>query len=140
MLQEDGRLPFDVIAAQLGVSAGTVRNRVAGMKAAGLLRIVAAVDPVAVDYASDAMLGIKTAPGHSPQQVAKRLAKFSEVVYALWVSGRFDLLVELVCDRETQFAEFLEAHIHHCKDIAHVEVMTRISMVKNQFLLKHRST
>ena len=27
MLQEDGRLPYDEIAARLGVSAGTVRNR-----------------------------------------------------------------------------------------------------------------
>jgi len=55
----------------------------------------------------------------------------------MWVSGRFDLLVEIVCDEEAQLAVFLHEHIHGQPDIAHVEVMNRIGMFKNQFLLKH---
>jgi Lrp/AsnC family transcriptional regulator for asnA, asnC and gidA len=136
MLQEDGRLPYDEIAAQLGVSAGTVRNRVSRMREAGLLQIVAVVDPVAVDYDTDAMLGIRTAPGIPPQQVANRLADYSAVVYIVWVSGQYDLLVEVVCDEGVAFADFLNRVIYGHTDIAHVEVMTRIGMFKNQFLLK----
>jgi len=136
MLQDDGRLPYDEMAARLGVSAGTVRNRVTRMREAGLLQIVAVVDPVAVDYETDAMLGIKTAPGIAPQQVAHRLADYSAVVYIVWVSGQFDLLIEVVCDEGVEFTEFLEQVIYGHADIAHVEVMTRIGMFKNQFLLK----
>ena len=101
-----------------------------------MLRIVAVVDPVAVDYETDAMLGIKTAPGVAPSAIAQRLDPLPAVVYVMWVSGRFDLLVEVVCDRELDFATFLNEHIHGQPDIAHVEVMTRIDMFKNQFLLK----
>ena len=54
----------------------------------------------------------------------------------MWVSGQFDLLVEVVCDEETEFASFLNEHVHGQRDIANVEVMTRIGMFKNQFLLK----
>ena len=136
LLQDDGRAAYDLIAQQLGVSGGTVRNRVARMREAGILRIVAVVDPVAADYESDAMLGIKTAPGVAPAAVAQRLDPYPAVVYIMWVSGRFDLLVEVVCDEETEFARFLNEHIHGQPDIAHVEVMTRIDMFKNQFLLK----
>ena len=136
MLQDDGRLPYDEIAARLGISAGTVRNRVTRMRAAGLLQIVAVVDPVAVDYETDAMLGIKTAPGIAPRQVADRLAGYSTVVYIVWVSGQFDLLIEVVCDEDVEFADFLNRVIYAHSDIAHVEVMTRIGMFKNQFLLK----
>jgi len=136
MLQDDGRLPYDEIAARLGVSAGTVRNRVTRMRDAGLLQIVAIVDPVAVDYETDAMLGIKTAPGIAPQQVAERLADFPAVVYIAWVSGQFDLLIEVVCDQGVEFTDFLNEVIYGHADIAHVEVMTRIGMFKNQFLLK----
>ena len=136
MLQDDGRAAYDVIGQQLGVSGGTVRNRVARMREAGMLRIVAVVDPVAVDYESDAMLGIKTAPGVAPAEIAQRLDPYPAVVYIMWVSGRFDLLVEVVCDEETELARFLNEHIHGEPDIAHVEVMTRIGMFKNQFLLK----
>ena len=136
LLQDDGRAAYDVIGRKLGVSGGTVRNRVARMREAGMLRIVALVDPVAVDYESDAMLGIKTAPGVAPTEVAQRLDPYPAVVYVMWVSGRFDLLVEVVCDEESELAIFLNEHIHGQSDIAHVEVMTRLGMFKNQFLLK----
>ncbi len=136
MLQDDGRLPYDEIAARLGVSPGTVRNRVTRMREAGLLQIVAVVDPVAVDYETDAMLGIKTAPGISPREVAERLAGYSAVVYIIWVSGQFDLLIEVVCDEGDEFTNFLNRVIYGHADISHVEVMTRIGMFKNQFLLK----
>jgi Lrp/AsnC family transcriptional regulator for asnA, asnC and gidA len=136
LLQEDGRAAYDVIGQKLGVSGGTVRNRVTRMRDAGILRIVAVVDPVAVDYESDAMLGIKTAPGVAPTAVAERLDPHPAVVYVMWVGGRFDLLVEVVCDEETELTAFLNDHIHGQSDIAHVEVMTRLGMFKNQFLLK----
>ena len=136
VLQDDGRAAYDAIGQRLGVSGGTVRNRVTRMREAGMLRIVAVVDPVAVDYESDAMLGIRTAPGIAPSAVAQRLDPHRAVVYMMWVGGRFDLLVEVVCDEEPELAIFLNEHIYGHSDIAHVEVMTRIGMFKNQFLLK----
>ena len=136
MLQEDGRLPYDEMAARLGVSAGTVRNRVTRMREAGLLQIVAVVDPVAVDYETDALLGITTAAGVPPQQVAERLPDYAAVVYIVWVSGQFDLLIEVVCDEGVEFTDFLNEAIYGHADIAHAEIMTRIGMFKNQFLLK----
>ena len=49
--------------------------------AQGLLQIVAVVDPVAVDYETDALVGITTAAGIAPQQVAERLADYPAIVY-----------------------------------------------------------
>ena len=72
LLQQDGRMAFAEIAQALAVSEGTIRNRVNSMKQAGMLRIVAIADPVAVEYKTDAMLGLKIAPGHTPQAVAER--------------------------------------------------------------------
>jgi len=139
LLQDDGRAAYDAIGQTLGVSGGTVRNRIARMREAGMLRIVAVVDPLAAAYESDAMLGIKTAPGTTPAEVAQRLDSHPAVVYIMWVGGRFDLLVEVVCDEETELAPFLNEHIHGHPDIAHVEVMARIGMFKNQFLLKRHA-
>ena len=136
MLEEDGRMPFSEIAQKLKVSEGTVRNRVNGMKDAGLLRIVAIADPTATEYKADAMIGLKVAPGVTPQNVADRLGEVSSVVYILWVTGRFDLLVELVCDEPGDLTEFLEVHIHGAEDILDSEVMLGLKNYKNQFLLK----
>jgi len=136
LLQEDGRLPFKTIAQKLDVSEGTVRNRVGWMKSSGMLRIVAVADPTAMNYRADAMLGVKVAPSSSPAKVGERLAVHPEVVYILWVSGRFDLLVEIVCESEEDFLEFLSKHCFDQENIANLEVMTGLAMYKNQFLLK----
>ncbi len=136
MLQDDGRMAFSEIAQELGVSEGTIRNRVASMKQAGMLRIVAIADPVAVEYKSDAMLGLKVAPGHTPQVVAQRLSGLSDVVYVLWVSGRFDLLIEVISNDRDEFLNFLDTEIHGQSDIASSETMMGLKNFKNQFLLK----
>lgn len=136
MLRHDGRMPFIDIAKQLKVSEGTVRNRVSAMKRGGMLRIIGIADPMAVNYKADAMLGIKVGPKATPRKVAGRLAPSPEVVYVLWVSGRFDLLVEIVCDDDARLNRFLEDRIYGADDIASVEVMGGLEMFKNQFLLK----
>lgn len=134
MLQDDGRMPYAQIANALDISEGTVRNRVNLMKQSGALRIIAAVDPVAIDYVADAMLGIKVAPNADPEQVAERLGHRPEVVYILWVGGRYDLLAEVVFDRREDFLNFMLTECYRQSDIMSVEIMNGIAMFKNQFL------
>ena len=139
LLQDDGRMPFKDIAKKLDVSEGTVRNRVKWMKEANLLKIVALADPVEIRYKTDAMIGIKVSNSSNSKEVAMRLAELPEVVYIVWVSGRFDLLAEVVCDSKMGFQEFLENHCFGNSDIDQFEVMTTIEMFKNQFLLKRQT-
>jgi Lrp/AsnC family transcriptional regulator, regulator for asnA, asnC and gidA len=137
LLQRDGRMSFQDMAEALGVSAGTVRNRVNWMKSSGMLRIVAIADPTSIAYTADAMIGIRVSPQTAPRLVAERLVPHPEVVYIIWVSGPYDLLVEVVADSREQFIAFLEQQCFQHDDIASVEVMTGLGMYKNQFLLKH---
>lgn len=139
MLQDDGRLPYKDVARALGVSEGTIRNRVQSMKRSGALKIVALADPMAIRYQADAMIGVKVAHPATPRQVAHRLSERSEVVYVLWVSGRYDLLIEVVCETSGAFQEFLEKHCFGHDDIDQIEVMSGIEMFKNQFLLKRQT-
>lgn len=135
-LEVDGRLPFSEIANKLGVSEGTIRNRVSAMKEAGLLRIVAIADPRASEYKADAMLRIKVAPGIRPEVVAERLSALTSVVYILWVTGNYDLLVEIIIDEGGSISEFMDEHVHQHGDIGDSELMLGVKNFKNQFLLK----
>lgn len=137
-LELDGRMAFSEIAQHLNVSEGTIRNRVNAMKDNGLLQIVAIADPRTSEYKADAMVCINVAPGSTPKDVADRLKPVSGVVYILWVAGRYDLLVEIVCDELEKLTAFLDEHVHSCKDIANAEVMLGLKNFKNQFLLKRR--
>ena len=140
MLEEDGRRPFNEIATALSVSEGTVRNRVNGMRQSGQIKIVAIVDPGAVDYRTNAMICLRVGSDATPAHVAERLGRLDEVVYVLWVSGRYDLLVEIVSDDQDGLARFLQRHIHGRADIAETDTMIGLKNFKNQFLLKQNWT
>jgi Lrp/AsnC family transcriptional regulator for asnA, asnC and gidA len=137
MLQVDGRRSYKNIAKVLKVSEGTIRNRIQSMKEVGALRIVAVADPTAIRYKADAMIGLKVAPGYTIEEVSERLGKSADVVYILWVSGRYDLLIEIVTNDRGNFLEFLETQIHSQPDIASSETMSGLKNFKNQFLLKY---
>ncbi len=139
MLQQDGRLPYKDIARALKVSEGTIRNRIQSMKQSGALKIVALADPMAIRYKADAMIGIKVASPATPREVAHRLSEHAEVVYVLWVSGRYNLLIEVVCETRSAFQNFLEKHCFGQEDIDQIEIMSGIEMFKNQFLLKRQT-
>lgn len=136
LLELDGRLPFKEIANTLDISEGTVRNRVNRMKDAGVLQIKALVDRSAINYSTDSMLGIKVASSSSPSLVAKRLEGCNEIVFIMWVTGRYDLLVEIASESDDTLSNFLEEHCFNNEDIKDVEVMKGLSTFKNQFLLK----
>ena len=136
ILEHDGRTAFSEIAQTLGLSEGTIRNRVNALRENNMLRIVAIVDPMVREYQTDAMLGVKVAPGVMPSEVAARLENDPRVVFSLWVGGRYDLILEIVSDDSDALQRFLEEEIHAAKDIADVEVMLGMKNFKNQFLLK----
>jgi len=136
MLQDDGRRPYKEIAEALNVSEGTIRNRVNWMRDAGMLQIAAISDPSSFNYQTDSMLGVKVAPHATPKDVAARLSEHQEVVFILWVTGRYDLLVEIVSDADDILCNFLENHCFNQTDITSVEVMKSLATYKNQFLLK----
>ena len=94
-LQEDGRKSFRSIAAQIGVSEGTVRTRYAKLHNDNVLRVTGITNPLSLGFDAMAMIGVKTSG--PPGTVADALATWKETSYVVIAAGQFDLLVELVC-------------------------------------------
>ena len=105
-LQTDGRRPFTDIAQELGVSEGTVRNRVAKLINNQVLHIVGLVDPSSMGLNSPAMIGVSISEGDI-EQIATEIASYSEVSYLIMVSGEFDFMVEVLCKDNEHLANFL---------------------------------
>jgi Lrp/AsnC family transcriptional regulator for asnA, asnC and gidA len=130
-LQADGRAPFTMIAKQLKISEGAVRNRVGQLIASKVLRIIGVANPMALGYNAYAMIGLKVAPGHDPQQLALYFHDRDEVTYVLFVAGRYDLLIEVICETQKQLALFLRHHCYTRPDLASVEPMIGLAMYKS---------
>jgi Lrp/AsnC family transcriptional regulator, regulator for asnA, asnC and gidA len=131
ILQNDGRAAFTAIAKQLGISEGAVRNRVGQLIDSKVLRIIGVADPMALGYDAYAMIGLKLVSGHDPQKAAHYFRDRDEVTYVLFVAGRYDLLVEVICETHDQLALFLREHCYSRDDLASVEPMVGLAMYKN---------
>jgi Lrp/AsnC family transcriptional regulator for asnA, asnC and gidA len=104
-LRQNGRAPFRRLAAELGASEATLRNRFARLVEGNVLQVTAVTNPMALGYDATAMLGLSVSG--PPEQVADELSGWEEAVYVVVVAGRFDLLVELVARDRRHLLELM---------------------------------
>jgi len=133
LLQEDGRATFSSIAKKLGVSEATVRSRVTRMRESNLIHFITVTNPIALGYTAWAMLGIKVSNQASAVDVARYFRDLTEVVYAMRVASRFDLLAEIVCETPDDLRAFLDTHCYGQPSIASVEPMIGLGLYKSLF-------
>ncbi len=131
ILQEDGRASFTSIAKQLDLSEGAVRNRVNQLTEAKVLKIIGVANPIALGYDAFALIGIKLAPGSDPEIAARHFSARDEVTYVVFVAGRYDLMVEVVCESQEQLAIFLREQCYTRSDVSAVEPMVGLVMYKS---------
>ena len=94
-LSADGRRPYRDIARQLGVSEGTVRQRVARLIDRGLIRIAAVGSPLKLGFDAVALVMIQVKPG-TIDEVAKRLADVPHVRFVGTSFGSADIIIQTI--------------------------------------------
>jgi len=104
-LQEDGRGSYANIAKAVGLSEAAVRQRVQRLLSTGLMQIVAVTDPLQLGFRRQAMMGVTTEGDLS--RVAAKLSRIPEASYVVTTAGRFDILVEVVCEDDNHLLEVI---------------------------------
>lgn len=129
LLQTDGRRPFTDIALALGVSEGTVRNRVARLREEKILHIVGLVDPNSLGFNAPAMIGVSIVEGDI-EKIASDIASFPEVSYLIMVSGEFDLFVEVLCKDREHLANFLNQKLRRIYGVGKTQTFMTLRTFK----------
>src|SRR5579863_5255141 len=101
-LQIDGRRPFTKLAAELGISEASVRQRVANLLNNQVMQIVAITNPLKMGFSLASMIGIRVS-GDRLLEVAQEISAFDEVIYLILCTGSFDMLAEVVCRDNDHF-------------------------------------
>lgn len=128
-LQRDGRAPFTEIAKALGISEGTVRNRVSKLVADRVIQIVGMADPYQLGFDAPAIIGVSVQPPHL-DTAAITIANFPEVSYLIMVSGEFDLFVEVMCRDRNHLASFISGDLHKVPGIARTQTFLILKTYK----------
>src|SRR5579859_3227555 len=110
-LQQDGRRPFTKIAADLGISEASVRQRAANLINTHVMQIVAVTNPVKLGFSLASMIGIRVS-GDRLLEAAEEISTFDEVIYLILCTGRFDMLAEVVCRDNDHLLNFLTEKLY----------------------------
>ncbi len=129
-LQADGRMPYTKLGPLVGLSAPAVRQRVLQLIESGVMQVVAVTDPTTLGFAIQAMLGIKVAGPLGG--VAGAVAQLAEVDYVVITTGRFDLLLEIVCETNEHLLATVN-RVRSIPDVGDVEVFGYIDLVKQTY-------
>ncbi len=104
-LQVDGRGSYANIAKAVGLSEAAVRQRVQRLLSTGLMQIVAVTDPLQLGFRRQAMMGVSAEGDLS--KVAAKLSSIPEASYVVTTAGRFDILIEVVCEDDHHLLEVI---------------------------------
>lgn len=108
LLRQDARLPVATLAAKLGVSRGTVNNRLAKLQKSGLIvGYTVQLRPDARPNEIRAWMGIEV-EGNQTREVIANLLGEPGVAALHDTNGRWDLLAELRASTMTELSQVLE--------------------------------
>lgn len=132
-LQQDGRRPFTKIAAEVGISEASVRQRVSNLVNTQVIQIVAVTNPVKLGYSLASMIGIRVS-GERLLEAAQEISAFDEVIYLILCTGRFDILAEIVCRDNDHLLNFLTEKLYKVQGVQQAETFMYLRVCKQNDL------
>jgi len=105
-LCKNGRQSNVKIAQALGISESTVRKRIDALLSRGELKVVGVVDPAMVGYKTRALAFLKVELAQV-EQALRALSEMPEVVSVYWVTGEYDLVIDVVFESDDSLVSFL---------------------------------
>jgi Lrp/AsnC family transcriptional regulator for asnA, asnC and gidA len=129
VLQQDGRRAFTKIAADLGISEASVRQRVANLINTQVMQIVAITNPIKLGFSVASMIGIRVS-GDRLLEAAEEISAFDEVIYLIICTGSFDLLAEVVCRDNDHLLSFLTEKLYKVQGVKQAETFMYLRVYK----------
>ncbi len=116
----DGRRVFREVAEELGVTENTVRARYKKLVDAGVLEVTALVNPEKLDAHQCALVGIKVKSADL-LSAGKAIAALRGVVNVRVVTGRYDLIAEVLLGNGFGLLEFFTEEVATVTDVQDFE-------------------
>lgn len=130
-LQVDGRASYAALAKVVGLSEAAARQRVQRLLASNVMQVVAVTDPLTVNLARQAMIGVR-ADGDT-REVGRLLAELPQVDYVVLCGGTFDILCEITCEDDEQLLTLLNDQVRKIPGIRSTETFVYLKLIKQTY-------
>ena len=118
----DGRKAYSAIAEELSITENTVRARVNKLIDEGVLQISGLIDPESIPGLQVVMMGVKLKT-LDLERKAQEFSQLRGVISAAVVTGRYDLIVQLILSDEEGLSllDFFKKELVKISEILEVE-------------------
>jgi len=130
-LQVDGRLSYADLGPRVGLSQAAARQRVKRLLDDEVIQVVAVTNPAQMGFAVQVMVGV-TVEG-DVRVVAAALAQIEEVPYVIVTTGRFDLMIEIVCEDTAALLSLMNDSVRAVTGVNSTEVFSYLDLVKQTY-------
>ncbi len=129
-LQHDGRLPYTRLGQAVGLSEAAARQRVQRMLDAGIMQVVAVIDPLSLGMRRMALIGIRTEG--DLEKVAEQLCALDDVEYVVITAGSYDILIECVVADDERLLELMN-RVRTVKGVKETESFIYLRLAKQTY-------
>ncbi|WP_199880521.1 Lrp/AsnC family transcriptional regulator [Bacillus massiliglaciei] len=131
-LQTDGRTSYTDISEELGITVGTVRNRVQRLIENQILKIVGVVNPFKTGSPSVTIFGMKVRH-QKLDYVIKKLVEIPEIRFVAAATGVYDLYVEVITSSNEELYGVMKNGISPIDGIESVESSLILEIFKQSY-------
>jgi DNA-binding Lrp family transcriptional regulator len=128
LLKQDGRMSYADMAAAVGLSGDAVRERLKRLESQGMVSVIGSVSPQVLGYTSFALVAL-TARG-SAREAAAAVAEVRAVDLVACVTGRYDVLVQVVCRDDRDLLAVIDESIRSIPNVKVAEVFPFLTVDK----------
>ncbi|GAB7021746.1 Lrp/AsnC family transcriptional regulator [Salidesulfovibrio brasiliensis] len=140
-LTEDGQSQVGKLTERLGVTPPTVRSRMKNLISAGAMKVAGLVNPMRTKGLTVALVGITLQSHKLLDEKLEQIANLDRVNWCAVVTGRYDLIVEIVCTESTaDLYDFLDKDLSQLGGIGSSESFVVMKSRRKWLLLPEAVT
>jgi Lrp/AsnC family transcriptional regulator, regulator for asnA, asnC and gidA len=106
LLQQNARISYAELSRATGIPESTVRRRMDRLQQRGVIEFAMLADPARLGYDLRAMIGLKVELRRL-EEIAQVLRGMNEVTFAAFLTGNFDIMIQVVVRSQEALVEFL---------------------------------
>ncbi|KPK75832.1 MAG: hypothetical protein AMJ79_09505 [Phycisphaerae bacterium SM23_30] len=116
-----GYVPNSVIARKMGLTEGTIRQRIKRLKDNGAVNIKALRNPNVLDDQQLVIVSATVKESRLLDAKAKEISELDDVLSVSIISGQYDLLIEVLVDSNKGLMRFLTEGLSSIEGISKTE-------------------
>ena len=129
VLQIDGRASNTEMAKKLGISEATVSRRIHNLISSGTITITAVPEPYKIGYKTMAFIGVNVQLSEI-NNVAKKLAAYSQVHYVGLCSGSTDIFAWVLFRSPEELSDFVTNELAAIPGIIRTDTIIQLKLLK----------